>query len=82
MGSQGKICIEPALFEWMGWYQPLVPNWLKPETFVQNGYAVDSTYKPISSFDILTLDETVEDYYNRCGYVSKQITHRHEKDRE
>ncbi|CAL1539244.1 unnamed protein product [Lymnaea stagnalis] len=64
-GSHVKMCIDPALFEWLGWYKPHMPTFMTPEELADCGLAIDTTYTSSIKFDMIPVSESVADYYRR-----------------
>ena len=56
-----KLRIEPSLFEFLGWYEKGLPNFLSSETLVNFGYNIDINYKPVITADKLQPDENYTD---------------------
>lgn len=79
-GLTCRMCVEPTMFEWCGWYKPSLPNWIPPEQLVENGFSVDPMYSPFISSRNLNCQESVEEYYNRCASFSKHIIRKHDSD--
>ncbi|KRX89335.1 Protein UBASH3A -like protein [Trichinella pseudospiralis] len=80
--TKPKICIEPGLFEYMGWYKEENLNFLSNLEMVVQGYEVDPDYFPvISCADLKTKykNETIEEYYKRTGDVIGSILSKHPK---
>ncbi|XP_037910869.1 protein UBASH3A homolog isoform X2 [Hermetia illucens] len=61
------INIEPALFEWMTWYQDGTPDWVTKEELAEANYNINHNYNPIMDKDSLDLciKETCEEFYIR-----------------
>lgn len=61
------INIEPALFEWMTWYQDGTPDWVTKEELAEANYNINHNYNPIMDRDSLDLciKETCEEFYIR-----------------
>uniref|UniRef100_A0A0L8HLA2 SH3 domain-containing protein n=1 Tax=Octopus bimaculoides TaxID=37653 RepID=A0A0L8HLA2_OCTBM len=78
LGLNLKICIEPSLFEWLGWYQLGLPIWFTPDELIDHGYAVDRNYISYMVPTQLYLDETVEHFYSRCADFTRYILKKHE----
>ncbi|CAH0384364.1 unnamed protein product [Bemisia tabaci] len=68
------IAIEPSLFEWLGWYTEMLPEWLCPEELVNFGFNIDVYYEPSIKIEDLKniVTETVENYYNRSYELVKK----------
>ncbi|KRZ85056.1 Protein UBASH3A -like protein [Trichinella sp. T8] len=80
--TKPKICIEPGLFEYMGWYKEENLNFLSTLEMVVQGYEVDPDYFPVISCEDLKTkykNETIEEYYKRTGDVIGSILSRHTK---
>lgn len=75
-----KIHVEPTVFEWCGWYKPTLPNWLSAEELASAGFSVETSYAPYIAARNLNVQETVEDYYNRCTNFTKHVLRKHEND--
>ncbi|XP_050410576.1 ecdysteroid-phosphate phosphatase [Patella vulgata] len=73
LGIDIKMSIEPSLFEWLGWYQPICPQWISPEDFSKNGYSVNTAYAAYLTVKNLNMDETVEECYNRGANFSRFV---------
>lgn len=69
------ICVEPGLFEWMGWYSAL-PDFFSPSEFKENGYNVNISYEPIIPLELLktSIKENIDEYYERGHKVSSALT--------
>ncbi|XP_050431445.1 protein UBASH3A homolog [Adelges cooleyi] len=66
------ICVEPGLFEWLGWYNRSgLPDWMTNEELIAAGYNINSKYSPLVPLPLLleNVSETVEQYYMRCDEV-------------
>ncbi|XP_003381694.1 putative ubiquitin associated and SH3 domain-containing protein A [Trichinella spiralis] len=80
--TKPKICIEPGLFEYMGWYKEENLNFLSTLEMAVQGYEVDPDYFPVISCEDLKTkykNETIEEYYKRTGDVISSILSRHTK---
>lgn len=65
------INIEPALFEFLRWYQDELPDFLTTDQLRQFGFHINTSYKPyvpIAAFKNLT-DETLSEFYQRNSLV-------------
>ncbi|XP_054716647.1 ecdysteroid-phosphate phosphatase-like [Uloborus diversus] len=73
--SHLPINIEPALFEWCGWYKDIFPEFLGLEDMKANDYNVALDYKPVVSVDDLRLgiNETSEEFYMRSFLTTKTL---------
>ena len=58
------IRIEPALFEWMGWYSTC-PAFLTPRQLKDNGFSIDVDWQPLSTFP--PIQETQQGWYIRSA---------------
>lgn len=67
-----RIRIEPALFEWMHWYET-PPNWMTTKQLTSAGYPIDNSYKPTMDIDALLKckKESSFDHYSRTLTVIK-----------
>lgn len=75
-----KINIEPALFEWMRWYQGKgnQPQLMTPAQLKQHGYNINLDYKSLmTQQEVLACgtetNETCEQYYERSQLVSNYV---------
>lgn len=61
------INIEPALFEFLQWYQDELPDFLSPEQLRHNGFNINIDYKSILSVSQLDMHvhESLTDFYKR-----------------
>ena len=64
------IRVEPALFEWMGWYSKH-PGFLSPQALRANGFDVDESYCPLSSLPAVT--ETQQGWYQRSAQLLRRL---------
>ncbi|XP_050524014.1 protein UBASH3A homolog [Daktulosphaira vitifoliae] len=74
--KQVSICIEPGLFEWLGWYSRSgLPKWMTYEELITAGFNINSNYVPIISLSLLieNMSETIEQYYLRCDTVVQAL---------
>ncbi|KAH9525496.1 hypothetical protein Btru_001555 [Bulinus truncatus] len=78
MANNAQICIEPAAFEWLGWYKNGLPNLLSPDELAGSGFNINLKYKPFLKVKDYPLEETVTDYYNRCHKLAEHILKTHE----
>ncbi|KAK0058837.1 protein UBASH3A [Biomphalaria pfeifferi] len=76
-GSHVKMCIEPSLFEWLGWYKPILPIFMTPEELEVNGFAVDSSYTPYVQFESIPMTESVGEYYRRSHSFVNSVLKKH-----
>lgn len=78
LGQQDlKICIEPALFEWLGWYVDSLPDWLTVEELEAFGFNIDKEYTPLYSAEQLESTEDIKQLYNRNTEIAKTALERH-----
>ncbi|RWS15401.1 protein UBASH3A-like protein [Dinothrombium tinctorium] len=73
--SDLPINIEYGLFEWMGWYHDMRPQWMSLEQLRSNGFNVNLDYKPVIAKGELEirLAETIAGYYERSFFVASSI---------
>ncbi|CAG5129596.1 unnamed protein product [Candidula unifasciata] len=76
-GFRGKMVIEPSLFEWCGWYRPILPNFMTPQELVKCDFPVDTTYRAYVNVEEINVLESVEDYYMRSYSVTQYILGKH-----
>ncbi|KRY01776.1 Protein UBASH3A -like protein [Trichinella pseudospiralis] len=69
-----RMQIEPALFEWLAWYETM-PSWMKFSDLVKSNYKINSTYKPVVKANDMKQysNESVVDFYERCISAFRQI---------
>ncbi|KRX72673.1 Protein UBASH3A -like protein [Trichinella sp. T6] len=69
-----RMQIEPALFEWLAWYE-IMPTWMKFSDLVKSNYKINSTYKPVTKASDMQQyqNESVADFYERCISAFRQI---------
>ncbi|KRX49858.1 Protein UBASH3A -like protein [Trichinella murrelli] len=69
-----RMQIEPALFEWLAWYE-IMPTWMKFSDLVKSNYKINSTYKPVTKASDMQQyqNESVADFYERCINAFRQI---------
>ncbi|KAH3887013.1 protein UBASH3A homolog [Dreissena polymorpha] len=75
------ICVEPGLFEWLGWYQLGLPKFFSPKELEAEGYIIDQTYKPFFSVKKYDIEEKIHGYYRRSGETARNIAITHQHDR-
>ena len=68
-----KIEIEPALYEWLAWCKGRLPRWLTHEELLAFGVNIDTNYNQFMSTDNLSMNESIEFYYNRTYNTMKSI---------
>ncbi|KRX37476.1 Protein UBASH3A -like protein [Trichinella murrelli] len=73
--------IEPALFEWLGWYKTM-PSWMEFSDLLKSNYKINSTYKPVveASDMKLYLNESVVNCYQRSINAFRQILEDNKKE--
>lgn len=74
--KQVSICIEPGIFEWLGWYnQSGLPDWMTNDELIAAGFNINSNYEALVSLSLLieSISETVEQYYIRCDEVVQTL---------
>lgn len=72
------IRVEPALFEWCGWYQERIPQFLTIPELLSAGYNIDTDYTPLVSVSDLEThykNENLQEFYERNHLVSEHVTH-------
>ncbi|WKY03402.1 hypothetical protein Q1695_004834 [Nippostrongylus brasiliensis] len=76
-GFSELISVEPGLHEWMQWTRYHRPTFMEPIELHENGYPIDTDYKPIIELRELSSTETLEEFYDRGYSVVKQLLERH-----
>lgn len=74
--KQVSICIEPGIFEWLGWYnQSGLPDWMNNDELIAAGYNINSKYDALVPLPLIiaNMTETVEQYYVRCDEVVQNV---------
>jgi len=74
--KQISICVEPGIFEWLGWYnQSGLPDWMNNDELIAAGFNINSKYEALVSLSLLieNMIETVEQYYIRCDDVVQNL---------
>ncbi|KRX14564.1 Protein UBASH3A -like protein [Trichinella nelsoni] len=73
--------IEPALFEWLGWYKTM-PSWMEFSDLLKSNYKINSTYKPVVDASDMKryLNESVVNCYQRSINAFRQILENNKKD--
>ncbi|THD18264.1 Ubiquitin-associated and SH3 domain-containing protein B [Fasciola hepatica] len=71
------VRIEPHLFEWFGWYGNCAPRMMNLHDLRACGYQVDVTYRALSSSSDFDPEETISNYYERTGGLTKRILSQH-----
>lgn len=76
MDKEISICIEPGIFEWLGWYnQTGLPDWMNYDELIAAGFNINSKYEALVPLLQLNdkITETVEQYYMRCDNVVQNL---------
>jgi len=76
INKQVSICIEPGMFEWLGWCnQSRLPDWMSTDELIAAGFNINSKYEALVSLPQLidNMTETVEQYYTRCDEVVQNL---------
>lgn len=74
--KQVSICVEPGIFEWLGWYnQSGLPDWMSNGELIAAGFNINSEYEALVTLPLLieNITETVEQYYVRCDDVVQHL---------
>ena len=74
------INIEPGLFEWLGWYKDSLPRFMSTQELRDCGFPANTSYCVVLQAAKYNLQETTEQYYERCHYVTTEILRRHESE--
>jgi len=80
LGVEREVSLEPGLFEWLGWYLAGVPKFMTAQEFHDAGLPVCLTYSPVWQFSRYNIQETTEQFYDRCYQVTRDILKRHESE--
>ena len=80
LGVEREVNLEPGLFEWLGWYLAAVPRFMTPQEFHDAGLPVCLTYTPIWPVSRYNVQETTEQFYDRCYQVTREILKKHESE--
>lgn len=75
--NQIQIRIEPALFEWCGWYPERVPEFLTASELLAVGFNIDVDYMPLvttAELEMRYKNETLTEFYERNNLVSEHVT--------
>jgi len=75
---KASLCVEPGIFEWLGWYQLGLPKWFTPAELKSHGFNIDVNYKPFVPINKFDMDEDIAGYYKRSGDTTKQILDKHD----
>jgi ubiquitin-associated SH3 domain-containing protein len=78
LGLKREVNVEPGLFEWLGWYIACVPKFMTLQEFNDRGLPVNLAYAPIWPQAKFNVQETTEQFYERCYQVTKEILKKHE----
>ena len=73
LGVSRPLHVEPGLFEWLGWYTSGLPKFMSVQELMDCGFHIDPTYKCHWAEAKFNPQETTEQYYDRCHYVTKEI---------
>ncbi|WKY03400.1 hypothetical protein Q1695_004834 [Nippostrongylus brasiliensis] len=78
-GFSELISVEPGLHEWMQCTSARYhrPTYMEPVELHENGFPIDTDYKPIIELRELSSTETLEEFYDRGYSVVKQLLERH-----
>ncbi|XP_063702002.1 ecdysteroid-phosphate phosphatase-like [Culicoides brevitarsis] len=70
-----KICIEPALMEYMAFYADNIPGVMSPNELKEIGFNVDLDYVPMMTVDDVKAkaDESFVEFYHRNARVTQRI---------
>ncbi|XP_076325727.1 ecdysteroid-phosphate phosphatase-like isoform X1 [Tachypleus tridentatus] len=72
--SELPVNLEPGLFEWLGWYQDGMPEWMTTEELKNCCFNINEEYKPvITENEIRNKNESGEEYYMRSYYVTQTL---------
>jgi len=80
LGVEREVNLELGLFEWLGWYLAGVPKFMTSQEFCDAGLPVCVTYTPIWPLSRYSVQETTEQFYDRCYQVTRDILKRHESE--
>lgn len=72
-----QIRIEPALFEWCGYYPERVPEFLEIDQLVAADFNVDTEYVPLVTVADLSercKNESLQEFYERNHSVTEHVT--------
>jgi ubiquitin-associated SH3 domain-containing protein len=68
------ICIEPGLFEWLGWYPDALPDWLNADELKEAGFNININHKPFVRVEELQdRRESCEQFYMRSYYLAQSV---------
>lgn len=74
LAKEIKMNLECGLFEWLGWYQNAMPDFMTPEEMNDAGYNIELSYKPfISLLQLQDTEESCEEHYSRNFFVTQCI---------
>lgn len=83
MGLESELSmkVEYGMFEWLGWYESAVPNWLS-EKELGVIFNVDQDYKPVVTREYLeeNTKESLESFYDRNSSTMREIMNNCEGD--
>ncbi|KAK6047687.1 phosphoglycerate mutase family protein [Cooperia oncophora] len=72
-GNSAKICLEPALSDWVQLAPPQTPlQWLKPDQYRELGYPICDRYRPF--MNELPKSESPEDYLRRLAEFFRAVS--------
>jgi len=80
LGVEREVNLEPGLFEWLGWYLAGVPKFMTSQEFRDAGLPVCAMYSPVWPMSKYNIQETTEQFYDRCYQVTRDILKRHESE--
>lgn len=72
-----QIRIEPALFEWCGWYPEKIPEFLTPNELGAAGFNINEGYVPlvtVAELEQRYKNEDLNEFYDRNHLVSEHAT--------
>ena len=74
--------IEPGLFEWLAWVRNGIPAFFTLEEYRDRGFNVELNSTPVWPESKYKLDESMDEFYERCHFCTKEILKRHEEEGE
>jgi ubiquitin-associated and SH3 domain-containing protein len=80
LGINREVNVEPGLFEWLGWYIASVPKFMTLQELHDRSLPVNLAYSPIWPSAKYNVQETTEQFYERCYQVTKDILKKHESE--
>lgn len=66
------------MFEWLGWYNPVIPKWMSPADLARNGFNIDTSHVPFMDVKKLNVEESVDEFYTRNANFVKYALRKHE----